>query len=114
MEMKHSQLFFLKNFFEKLKEIKFEGKIIATSVANSLAMSSFSRQTPEQHGKTDLHEVFPGSSSGNLTQRMAHVIKENILDKADVVIDYHCGGSGGRLQDRVDINSLASEEVKKK
>ena len=106
--------FFLKNFFEKLKEIKFEGKIIATSVANSLAMSSFSRQTPEQHGKTDLHEVFPGSSSGNLTQRMAHVIKENILDKADVVIDYHCGGSGGRLQDRVDINSLESEEVKKK
>ena len=105
---------FLKNFFEKLKEVNFKGKILATSVANSLAMTAFSRQTPEQHGKTDLHEVFPGSATGNITQRMAFVVKENIIDKADVIIDYHCGGSGGRLQERVDINLHANEEIKKK
>ena len=106
--------FFLKNFFEELKNLKFEGKIIATSVANSLAMMSFNRQTPEQHGKTDLHEVFPGNSKGNITQRMAHCIKENIIDKVDVLIDYHCGGSGGRLQDRVDFNSNANDKIKLK
>ena len=101
--------FFLKNFFEELNTLKFEGSIVATSVANSLAMMNFNRQTPEQHGKTDLHEVFPGSPKGNITQRMAYSIKENIIDKVDVLIDYHCGGSGGRLQDRVDFNSNANE-----
>lgn len=104
--------FFLKNFFEELNTLKFEGLIVATSVANSLAMMNFNRQTPEQHGKTDLHEVFPGSPKGNITQRMAYSIKENIIDKVDVLIDYHCGGSGGRLQDRVDFNSDANEEIK--
>lgn len=104
--------FFLKNFFEELNTLKFEGSIVATSVANSLAMMNFNRQTPEQHGKTDLHEVFPGSPKGNITQRMAYSIKENIIDKVDVLIDYHCGGSGGRLQDRVDFNSDANEEIK--
>ena len=104
--------FFLKNFFEELNTLKFEGSIVATSVANSLAMMNFNRQTPEQHGKTDLHEVFPGSQKGNITQRMAYSIKENIIDKVDVLIDYHCGGSGGRLQDRVDFNSDANEEIK--
>lgn len=104
--------FFLKNFFEELNNLKFEGNIVATSVANSLAMMNFNRQTPEQHGKTDLHEVFPGSLKGNITQRMAYSIKENIIDKVDVLIDYHCGGSGGRLQERVDFNSNASDEIK--
>ena len=48
------------------------GRVAAIPVANPLAVSIFGRQTPEQHGKTDLHEVFPGVAEGNVTQRLAH------------------------------------------
>ena len=53
---------------------KLAGRVAAIPVANPLAVSVFGRQTPEQHGKTDLHEVFPGSQGGNVTQRLAHAI----------------------------------------
>ena len=70
------------------------GRVAAIPVANPLAVSVFNRQTPEQHGKTDLHEVFPGSPDGNLTQRMANVITTHLLDHVDALIDIHCGGLG--------------------
>src|SRR5438067_2393138 len=59
------------------------GRVAAIPVANPLAVSMFNRQTPEQHGKTDLHEVFPGNLAGNLTQRMAHAITTHLLDHVD-------------------------------
>ncbi len=87
------------------------GRVAAIPVANPLAVSVFNRQTPEQHGKTDLHEVFPGSAQGNLTQRMAGVIATNLLDHVNALIDIHCGGLGGRLQSRADLDASASGEV---
>jgi hypothetical protein len=87
------------------------GRIAAIPVANPLAVSVFNRQTPEQHGKTDLHEVFPGSPKGNLTQRMASVIATNLLDHVDALIDIHCGGLGGRLQSRADFDASAPGPV---
>jgi predicted deacylase len=80
------------------------GRIVAVPVCNPPSVSNFGRQTPEQHGKTDLHEVFPGNPHGNLTQMIAAVLAEHVIKPADVLIDYHCGGSGGRLQERVDIH----------
>ena len=87
------------------------GRVAAIPVANPLAVSVFNRQTPEQHGKTDLHEVFPGSAQGNLTQRMASVISANLLDHVDALIDMHCGGLGGRLQSRADLDASTSAAV---
>lgn len=82
-----------------------KGRVAAIPVANPLAVSVFNRQTPEQHGRTDLHEVFPGSRGGNLTQKLAGAITTNLLDHVDAFIDIHCGGSGGRLQARADFEA---------
>lgn len=87
------------------------GRVAAIPVANPLAVSVFNRQTPEQHGKTDLHEVFPGNAAGNLTQRMAHAITANLLEHVDALIDIHCGGLGGRLQNRTDLDASAPKDV---
>jgi predicted deacylase len=87
------------------------GRVAAIPVANPLAVSVFNRQTPEQHGKTDLHEVFPGHSEGNLTQRMASVITTHLLDHVDALVDIHCGGLGGRLQSRADLDAAAPADV---
>jgi uncharacterized protein len=90
------------------------GSVAAIPVANPLAVSVFNRQTPEQHGKTDLHEVFPGNAGGNLTQRMASAITQNLLDHVDALVDIHCGGLGGRLQGRVDLDASAPKPVYEK
>ena len=87
------------------------GKVAAIPVANPLAVAAFNRQTPEQHGKTDLHEAFPGSAQGNVTQRLASAITENLLDHVDALVDIHCGGLGGRLQSRVDLDASAPKPV---
>ena len=98
----------------ELDTAKLKGRLAIISVANPLATANFGRQTPEQHGRTDLHEVFPGNARGNTTQMIAAVITANVLDHVDAYVDFHSGGSGGRLQARVDYNAKASDDVKRK
>lgn len=89
-----------------------KGRIVLVSVANPMATAGFGRQTPEQHGRTDLHEVYPGNARGNATQMIAAAITENVLHHVDALIDFHSGGSGGRLQARVDYNAKAPDDLK--
>ncbi len=91
-------LMVVRELLSSLDVASLSGRVAAIPTANPLAVSVFNRQTPEQHGRTDLHEVFPGNPQGNLTQRMASVITTNLLDHVDALVDIHCGGSGGRLQ----------------
>lgn len=106
-----SPLIAVRELFASLDLAQLSGRVAAIPVANPLAVSAFGRQTPEQHGKTDLHEVFPGSSGGNVTQRLAHAIATNLLDHVDALVDIHCGGLGGRLQNRADLDASASPEI---
>ncbi len=102
----------IRDLLDGLDPREIAGRILAVPLCNPPAAGAFGRQTPEQHGKTDLHEVFPGSPTGNLTQMIASVVAKQVIDRADVVIDYHCGGSGGRLQERVDIHMGAEGAVR--
>lgn len=97
---------------DKLDPSALSGRLVVISVANPLAMAAFGRQTPEQHGRTDLHEVYPGNARGNTTQMIAATIRTHVIDHVDTLIDFHSGGSGGRLQARVDYNTKASAEIK--
>jgi predicted deacylase len=101
----------VRELLDTLDPSALSGRVAAIPVANPLAVSVFGRQTPEQHGKTDLHEVFPGNREGNITQRLAHAIASNLLDHVDALVDIHCGGLGGRLQNRADLEASASPEV---
>jgi predicted deacylase len=101
----------VRSLLQSLDVASLAGRVAAIPVANPLAVSVFNRQTPEQHGKTDLHEVFPGNAEGNLTQRLASTITTNMLDHVDALIDIHCGGLGGRLQSRVDLDASAEKPV---
>ncbi|WP_046869170.1 succinylglutamate desuccinylase/aspartoacylase family protein [Microvirga massiliensis] len=101
----------VRKLFESVNPDKLAGRLAAIPVANPLAVTAFSRQTPEQHGKTDLHEVFPGSPKGNVTQRLAHTITKHLLDHVDALVDIHSGGLGGRLQSRADLDASASPDI---
>src|SRR3954464_13501874 len=104
----------IREFIQKLDTATLNGRILLVPVANPMATAGFGRLTPEQHGRTDLHEVYPGNARGNTTQMIAAAITENVLQHVDAYIDFHSGGSGGRLQARVDYNSKASADVKRK
>ncbi|MCE2949339.1 MAG: succinylglutamate desuccinylase/aspartoacylase family protein [bacterium] len=93
---------------------KLSGRIVVVSVGNPLATAACQRLTPEPHGRTDLHEAFPGNARGNTTQMIAAVITAQVLDHIDFHCDFHAGGTGGRLQGRVDYNGKAPAEVKQR
>ena len=101
-----------RSLLRSLKTAEMTGRLVILPVANPLSMGVFNRQTPEQHGNTDLHTVFPGSHKGNLTQKLAAVIRDNLLDHVDALVDVHSGGSGGRLQNRTDLHEKAPEKVR--
>lgn len=101
----------IRDLFASIDPSQLSGRLAAIPVCNPLAVSAFSRQTPEQHGKTDLHEVFPGAAGGNVTQKLAHAITMNMLDHVDALVDIHAGGLGGRLQSRADFDAGASPDI---
>ena len=104
----------IRQFVNALDTAKLKGRIALVSCANPMATAGFGRQTPEQHGRTDLHEVYPGNARGNTTQMIAAAITENVLHHVDALIDFHSGGSGGRLQARVDYNTKTPDDLKRK
>lgn len=104
----------IREFVNALDTAKLKGRIVLVSCANPMATAGFGRQTPEQHGRTDLHEVYPGNARGNTTQMIAAAIVDNVLHHVDALIDFHSGGSGGRLQARVDYNSKTPDDLKQK
>jgi predicted deacylase len=104
----------IRDFINALDTARLKGRIVLVSCANPMATAGFGRQTPEQHGRTDLHEVYPGNARGNTTQMIAAAITENVLHHVDTLIDFHSGGSGGRLQARVDYNARTPDDLKRK
>ncbi len=104
----------IRQFVNALDTARLRGRIALVSCANPMATAGFGRQTPEQHGRTDLHEVYPGNARGNTTSMIAAAITENVLHHVDALIDFHSGGSGGRLQARVDYNTNTPDELKRK
>ena len=104
----------IRDMVDTLDTATLSGRLAIVSVANPMATANFGRQTPEQHGRTDLHEVYPGNARGNTTQMIAAAIAANVLHHVDALIDFHSGGSGGRLQGRVDYNSQTPPELKAK
>jgi predicted deacylase len=102
----------IREFLGTLHTAELKGRLAIVSVANPMATAGFGRLTPEQHGRTDLHEVYPGNARGNTTQMIAAAITANVLHHVDALIDFHSGGSGGRLQARVDYNTKAPDELK--
>src|ERR1043165_1396602 len=69
----------IRTLLGELDTATLKGRLAIISVANPMATAGFGRLTPEQHGRTDLHEVFPGNARGNTTQMIAAVITEHVL-----------------------------------
>jgi uncharacterized protein len=79
----------------KLDPKTLEGTVLVVHVANP---PSFLARTiyygPD--GK-NLNRVFPGKADGTISERIAHVLTTQVIERADVVIDIHCGDNNESL-----------------
>ena len=66
------------------------GAVIAVPLLNVYGFINFSRDVPD--GK-DVNRSFPGSAKGSLASRVAYLVTQELLPQADLVIDFHTGGS---------------------
>jgi predicted deacylase len=77
------------------------GAVIIVPAANLLAHHAASRIAPHYGVREggafggDLHKLWPGESSGSMTQRIASTIWTEIVSQADFVVDYHTNSSPG-------------------
>lgn len=65
------------------------GMIICVPVLNVFGFIIKTREFPDGR---DLNRVFPGSKSGTLASKFAHVFMSELVVHADYCIDYHTGG----------------------
>jgi predicted deacylase len=89
----------------QLKEIA--GTLIVIPIVNVFGFNNLSRYLPDRR---DLNRCFPGSSSGSLASRLAHVFMTEIVSKANLGIDLHTGAVHRRNlpQIRADIDDPAT------
>ncbi|MBC3758297.1 succinylglutamate desuccinylase/aspartoacylase family protein [Hyunsoonleella sp. SJ7] len=67
------------------------GTIICMPVINIFGFINLKREFPDGR---DLNRVFPGSKHGSLASRVAHKLINEVVPHADLIIDFHTGGSG--------------------
>lgn len=72
-----------------------DGSIVVIPVVNTFAFSAGQRYTPEDNG--DLNRVFPGNIGGGLTERLAHVLSQQILVETDLIFTLHGARQEGVL-----------------
>jgi len=86
------------------------GTLIAIPVVNGYGLSQHSRYLPDRR---DLNRSFPGSESGSLASRLAHLFMSRIVSRSSVGIDFHTG-SGHRTnlpQIRADLDDPQTEAL---
>ncbi|MHB8094896.1 MAG: succinylglutamate desuccinylase/aspartoacylase family protein [Candidatus Aminicenantales bacterium] len=73
-----------------------KGTVLLVHIAN---LPSFKRRTI-YFGPDDwknLNRVFPGDREGTMSQRIAAVLNEEVIKRADVLLDMHCGDGNEAL-----------------
>ena len=81
----------------QLDPMRLSGTLILVHVAN---MPSFLRRTiyySPVDGK-NLNRVYPGKPDGTVSERIAHAITTEVIERADYVADMHCGDGNEALR----------------
>jgi predicted deacylase len=82
---------------QRLQIKKLAGTLVVVHIAN---MPSFLGRTvyfSPLDGK-NLNRVFPGRADGTESERIAHAITTNVIDKCDYLLDLHCGDGNESLR----------------
>lgn len=85
-----------RRIFSELDPGKMSGAVILIPVANVLAYRLRQSMMPVKLDEyfINMNRAWPGKPDGSLSERMAHVMFNEAVEKADYVIDFHTGWSG--------------------
>lgn len=86
---------------EKIVPSKLSGTIIATPVMNVYALTHYPSTMPVGR---DLSVCFPGNEKGSYGERIARLVTEEILKKADYCIELQTGGLNHNILPQVYCN----------
>ncbi len=64
------------------------GTVVAAPVINLPGFVAGSRYLPDRR---DLNRAFPGSATGSLAARLAHLFMREVVERCSYGIDFHCG-----------------------
>lgn len=67
------------------------GRVIILPMMNQPAFAAGTRCSPIDGG--NMNRSYPGRADGTVTQKIAHYIATELVPLADVVLDFHSGGS---------------------
>jgi len=81
----------LRNLAHALRAEEVAGQIIMVPSANLPATLNNSRCSPID--KLNLNRVFPGRAGGTVTEKMASFVLDELVSRADIVLDLHAGGT---------------------
>ncbi len=73
-----------------------KGTVILVHIANPPSFRKRTIYYSPVDGK-NLNRVFPGDPKGSLSQRIAHVLTNEVIGPSDAVIDMHCGDGNEAL-----------------
>ena len=83
----------LKNLIDGLDPPRLvRGRLIVIPVLNVPAFRADQRSSPLDG--VNMNRAFPGKADGTITSRIARFMTDEVLPRADVVIDLHSGGAG--------------------
>jgi predicted deacylase len=90
------------------------GHVVIVPMANFPAAKAGLRTSPIDQG--NLNRSFPGGRDGTVTQTIAHMLEEELMAQADLVIDLHSGGSSllylPAIQVKLDLNGVLEPREK--
>jgi predicted deacylase len=81
---------------EKIDATSLSGTLILVHIAN---LPAFQKRIIyyNPHDWKNLNRVFPGDPHGSVSQRVAYVLKKEVVDRCDFLIDMHCGDGNEAL-----------------
>ncbi|MGH2373304.1 MAG: hypothetical protein ACRDIC_07470, partial [bacterium] len=81
----------LKHLVEDLEaQALIAGRLIVIPVLNVPAFQAARRESPLDSG--NMNRAFPGRADGTITSRLARFVSDEVLPRADIVIDIHAAG----------------------
>ncbi|NLE75568.1 MAG: succinylglutamate desuccinylase/aspartoacylase family protein [Chloroflexi bacterium] len=79
-------------FLQHLDPRRLRGNVIAVPVLNRVGFELGERVS--RLDGLDLHRLFPGNPRGSASEQVAHAYFHEVVTKAQVLLDFHCGVRG--------------------
>lgn len=100
----------IKNLIQELDASSLvSGRVVAVPTLNVPAFRAGQRSSPLDGG--NMNRAFPGDANGSITSRIARFVSDELLERADIVVDIHAAGMDHEIARCVSFHELESRDL---